>query len=77
MTEVAEGRLSLEAAIDRIRKKTRNYAKRQRTFFRHQLPGAVRWETGSLEAALAHVDWNWDEFRKQGRIPGNSEGAGC
>ena len=33
--------LSLDEALDLIRKRSRNYAKRQYTWFRHQLP--VKW----------------------------------
>lgn len=62
MTEVAEGRMTLESAIEAIRKKTRNYAKRQRTFFRAQLPGVERWEAADLLAALESADWNWEAF---------------
>jgi tRNA dimethylallyltransferase len=36
--ELVRGRLSSEAAIERITIDTRQYAKRQRTWFRHQLP---------------------------------------
>ncbi|MDQ3001651.1 MAG: tRNA (adenosine(37)-N6)-dimethylallyltransferase MiaA [Fibrobacterota bacterium] len=76
MTNVAEGRLTLEAAVAAIRKQTRNYAKRQRTFFRHQLPGVERWEADTLREALERVDWDWTAFRNQGKIPGNREGTG-
>ncbi|MEO6097280.1 MAG: tRNA (adenosine(37)-N6)-dimethylallyltransferase MiaA [Fibrobacteria bacterium] len=92
MTEVAEGRITLEAAIQAIRKQTRNYAKRQRTFFRHQLPGIERWEAEDLRAAFIDVDWKWEVFctrinnqgrepdrhpsDKPGQIPGNSGRTG-
>ena len=33
-----EGKCSLEECVELIKKRTRNYAKRQVTFFRHQLP---------------------------------------
>jgi tRNA dimethylallyltransferase len=33
------GEIRLEAAIAAVRQATRNYAKRQRTWLRHQLPG--------------------------------------
>ena len=40
--ELVEGRITREAAIERVAIATRQYAKRQRTWFRHQLPeGAV------------------------------------
>ena len=78
MTDVAEGRMTLESAIEAIRKKTRNYAKRQRTFFRAQLPGVERWEASDLEAALERADWNWEAFLKQrhARSSGESRAAG-
>jgi tRNA dimethylallyltransferase len=38
LAAVIEGTLSLPEAIARIQKQTRNYAKRQGTFFRTQLP---------------------------------------
>jgi tRNA dimethylallyltransferase len=36
--EVLEGSLSVEEAIDRVQRVTRRYARRQETWFRHQLP---------------------------------------
>jgi tRNA dimethylallyltransferase len=49
-----EGRISLDTAVTRIGLRTRQYAKRQRTWFRHQdgyvaLPGAA----GAVETLLA------------------------
>lgn len=41
MRAAVEGRMSMEAAIERVVIETRQYAKRQRTWFRHQLPKAV------------------------------------
>ena len=38
LAAVAQGRLELEAARALIAAGTRQYAKRQRTWFRHQLP---------------------------------------
>lgn len=67
MTEVAEGRRNLADAVAQIRKQTRNYAKRQRTFFRHQLPGAERWDADSLREALEGCGWKWNAFRESGR----------
>ena len=74
MTDVADGRLTLESAIEIIRKKTRNYAKRQRTFFRSQLPGLERWEAADLEAALVRADWNWEAFRGYRATRASDEG---
>ena len=36
--EYLDGKYSLEECVDLIKKRTRNYAKRQVTFFKHQLP---------------------------------------
>ena len=41
MREHIEGRLDLSSARQRIIIETRQYAKRQRTWFRHQLPPAA------------------------------------
>jgi tRNA dimethylallyltransferase len=38
MISYFNGELSKDAAIELIKKRTRNYAKRQITFFKHQLP---------------------------------------
>jgi tRNA dimethylallyltransferase len=46
------GEVSLEEALDRVRRNTRAYARRQATWFRHQLPeGAIR-----LDARLPRED---------------------
>lgn len=63
MAEVAEGRLGLPEALALIKKKTRNYAKRQRTFFRHQFPGARRFVLADLKGGLEAVGWDWEVFR--------------
>ena len=39
MADFLDGRSTIEAAAERIRIATRQYARRQRTWFRHQLPG--------------------------------------
>lgn len=62
--EVAEhraGRVSLSEAIERIRVATRQYARRQATWFRHQLgPNAVRVDgTAPLEEQAATVVAAW------------------
>ena len=46
--EYFEGHLSLSEAKEKIKKDSRNYAKRQMTFFRHQLP--VQWVKSPEEA---------------------------
>lgn len=40
MRDAVEGRIPLRSAIERVNIETRQYAKRQRTWFRHQLPAA-------------------------------------
>lgn len=60
MTAVAEGRLAPEAALAAIRQRTRNYAKRQRTFFRSQLPGAIRWDCDAFAALCEACGWRWE-----------------
>ena len=56
-----EGRISLEDAKEAIRVATRRYARRQITWFRHQLPGdAVRIDaTTPLEARVARTLDAW------------------
>jgi tRNA dimethylallyltransferase len=60
--DLVEGRLSRAAARERVIVETRQYAKRQRTWFRHQLAGAsvtaVDPLAPDLETRLA--DW-WEE----------------
>ena len=45
-----EGRMSLDAAIAAIKLETRHYARRQRTFFRWQLPAALRFDLADAGA---------------------------
>ena len=56
---LAAGRTSRETALEAGMRATRRYAKRQLTWFRHQMAGAVRIEErvtpGTLERALAVV----------------------
>ena len=47
--EYLDGKYSLEECVELIKKRTRNYAKRQVTFFKHQLPCLV---FGNKEALL-------------------------
>lgn len=44
LLEHVEGRTSLDAAIAAIKLETRHYARRQRTYFRTQLPAALRFD---------------------------------
>jgi tRNA dimethylallyltransferase len=50
------GGMSLDAAADKARADTRHYAKRQFTWFRHQLAG---WPQLEPDAALEHVLRGW------------------
>lgn len=57
-----QGALSLAAARERVIVETRQYAKRQRTWFRHQLPaGAVRWLDPEAPDALARALAWWHQ----------------
>ena len=49
--EYFDGLCTLESAIENIQQKSRHYAKRQYTFFNHQLP--VKW-----------FDVNYEDFNK-------------
>lgn len=46
------GELSREAALQRFQQATRNYAKRQLTWFRHQMPAAQTWDAQFSERLL-------------------------
>ena len=58
-----EGRITLPEAVERIRVATRQYARRQLTWFRHQLgSGTVKVDgTAPLEAQCSHVARAWRE----------------
>lgn len=62
LADFIAGRRDFEATVTEIKKRTRNYAKRQTTFFRHQLPVARRWEAPRLESVLEQCRWDWDRF---------------
>lgn len=47
LASVVRGELSLDEAADRIRQATRRYARRQITWFRHQLPEDAVWLDGT------------------------------
>ena len=73
-----EGRMSLDAAIARIATVTRQYAKRQSTFFRRQLPefapvSAFGEELGDLATELAA----WLRTAARGARAGGSPPAGA
>ena len=61
MADHLGGEISLEEAVEQTRVATRQYARRQRTWFRHQLgPGTVRVDgTAPLEAQCAAVVGAW------------------
>lgn len=63
MADVIFGKINLKDAIEKIQKQTRNYAKRQLTFFRHQLPVAEQWQALELEMHLERLGWNWLGFK--------------
>ncbi len=50
-----DGRLTLSEAIERTTIRTRQYARRQRTWFRHQLPTHWRPPRTALKTALHHL----------------------
>ncbi len=56
-----EGEMTLEDALDRMRSQTRQYARRQLTWFRHQLPeDAIHVDTSQpVEAQVAQVLEAW------------------
>ena len=61
MREVVAGRMSARDARERVIIETRQYAKRQRTWFRHQLDAAVttRIDPDDREADTLVNDW-WE-----------------
>lgn len=69
MAEVVQGGKTLAQVQGEIQKKTRKYAKRQVTFFRHQFPTALPWSPAGLEAALGSSGWRWDRFREEHLLP--------
>jgi tRNA dimethylallyltransferase len=65
------GEIPREAAIARASKATRNYAKRQYTWFRHQMPEAYRFEAQFSESLASGIFPIVREFlltRKDGRV---------
>jgi len=53
---VLQGKMSEEEALDRIRRVTRGYARRQLTWFRNQLKGPV-WEVDALLPVEEQLEW--------------------
>lgn len=76
MTEAAQGGLSRAAALDIIRQRTRLYAKRQRTFFRRQLPGIRRWDCYAFVALCDACAWSWEDIAPKLAAAPNSEESG-
>jgi tRNA dimethylallyltransferase len=61
MREHVEGRLDLSSARERIIIETRQYAKRQRTWFRHQLPRAAVTQLNPDDARAETLAREWWE----------------
>jgi tRNA dimethylallyltransferase len=59
MRAMISGRISLAAARERVIVETRQYAKRQRTWFRHQLDEAVTTRIDPTDAAADQVARTW------------------
>ena len=61
ITAYLGGEMTLEEALDRMRSQTRQYARRQLTWFRHQLPeDAIHVDTSRpLNAQVAEVVAAW------------------
>lgn len=57
--DLVRGRLTLDTAIDRVVIETRQYAKRQRTWFRHQLPPALVTRLDPTEPEAVDVVRRW------------------
>lgn len=72
-----EGEIGLEEAVERTRVATRQYARRQRTWFRHQLgPDTVTVDgTAAVEAQRAAVvaAWRAGAARAGGRVGGHRD----
>lgn len=75
VVEHLRGSCSLEEAVDRIEVRTRQYARRQLTWFRNQLPDdAVRIEaTAPLEEQVRRAAATWDRERS---VPAGSLSRG-
>jgi tRNA dimethylallyltransferase len=58
------GKFTKTEMIEKIRQFTRNYAKRQVTYFRHQFPEASLWDHDELLRSLESCQWIWDRFKK-------------
>jgi tRNA dimethylallyltransferase len=54
---VIQGKLTLEAAVERAKRRTRNYVKRQLTWIRHQMADWRQLATADASAVLAQMGW--------------------
>jgi tRNA dimethylallyltransferase len=61
MRELARGAVDLSTARQRVIIETRQYAKRQRTWFRHQLPGDAVTRVNPDDPALRSIVREWWE----------------
>jgi tRNA dimethylallyltransferase len=62
MSAYVRGDLELEAALEEMKQSTRQFARRQETWFRHQLPSALRLDAHSpLEEKVGRVVTAWHE----------------
>jgi tRNA dimethylallyltransferase len=70
LRDVVDGLVSLEEARKRILIETRQYAKRQRTWFRHQLPGEA---TTRLDPAQSDADAIIERWATARPVPTRSD----
>ncbi len=63
MAAVAQGRADLESTLQAILVKTRQYARRQITFFKNQFPDAVAFDPEVLSADLEAAEWDFDRIQ--------------
>lgn len=70
------GEMTLEAALDAMALQTRQYARRQLTWFRHQLPPTALWVDGTRpgDELGPLIVGAWNEARGEGREGGKISG---
>ena len=61
--------LSEEQLIFQIQKKTRNYAKKQQTFFKSQIQNLFQISYADFEQILTNIEFNWDNLKKNNKTP--------
>ena len=61
MRDMVVGRMTSEAARERVIIETRQYAKRQRTWFRHQLEESLTTRIDPVDAQAGRVARDWWE----------------